>query len=564
MADISSSLRAWSATASSNAPAGTTAIGVNLDDNLREIQAVVRGFLAGARADKASASTVDLSTVTTNYVNITGTTTITSFGTESAGIPVLLRFDGALTLTHNATSLILPGGANITTKAGDIALVVSEGSGNWRVLYSSSSGLSSFLQSGTGASTRDVQAKLRDVVSVKDFGAVGDGATDDATAFANAIATGKTVYVPKGTYAIASSLSITNPVAIVGEGVSATVIERNYSPVNAWDGVFSFTDGGTESALRDMTIRSKTGQTGGCLVSIKPTSSGTLGLYRFDNVDFTTTGTDTHNYTIYTDGTAKTSAPIGIRGLDMVGCSVFGAATRCMLIKGVLKFSFVGGGVYAAGGTAATGVEFTGDATVKTQAFRFEPADCTATLHFDYCQTGVVDLGTSGAITNTSNASYIQGKGYATSVQNNWSTSTFILSGGTLNHSGNIVATNGSVYGTTQSGSSTAIASAGGASSTSCGNGLTFTFTTPSAKPFHIATGGGAAALVFADYKSTTITLLANPSSEFEASSTPTAGKTGIFKSANSHVISVKNGTGSTVVYTTGVLNTVSATTDPA
>jgi hypothetical protein len=46
----------------------------------------------------------------------------------------ILVFAGALTFTHNATSLILPGGANITTAAGDVAWVESLGSGNWKCL----------------------------------------------------------------------------------------------------------------------------------------------------------------------------------------------------------------------------------------------------------------------------------------------------------------------------------------------------------------------------------------------------------------------------------------------
>ena len=51
----------------------------------------------------------------------------------------------------------------------------------------SGSSLVGFLQSGTGAVTRTVQAKERDVVSVKDFGVVGDGTTDDTTALTAAI-----------------------------------------------------------------------------------------------------------------------------------------------------------------------------------------------------------------------------------------------------------------------------------------------------------------------------------------------------------------------------------------
>lgn len=93
-------------------------------------------------SDIASAGTTDLATATGGFAHITGTTTITAFGTLTAGIQRHLTFDGALTLTHNATSLILPGAADIITAAGDIALMVSEGSGNWRCeAYSRASGL---------------------------------------------------------------------------------------------------------------------------------------------------------------------------------------------------------------------------------------------------------------------------------------------------------------------------------------------------------------------------------------------------------------------------------------
>lgn len=81
-------------------------------------------------ADVASASTLTLG-ADGNFFDVTGTTTITAIATAGGGTTVKLQFDGALTLTHHATDLILPGGANITTAAGDIAEFVEYATGDW-------------------------------------------------------------------------------------------------------------------------------------------------------------------------------------------------------------------------------------------------------------------------------------------------------------------------------------------------------------------------------------------------------------------------------------------------
>jgi len=75
-----------------------------------------------------------------------------------------------------------------------------------------------FLAAGSGATQRTALDKLRDVVSVKDFGAVGDGVADDATAIQAAIdfvktQTGGVVFFPAGRYRITTRLKIQNTYA---------------------------------------------------------------------------------------------------------------------------------------------------------------------------------------------------------------------------------------------------------------------------------------------------------------------------------------------------------------
>lgn len=92
-------------------------------------------------SDIASAGTIAIGEG--GYFNVTGTTTITDIdpSTDKAGRTFRLKFADALTLTHNATTLILPSGANITTATGDVATFVSEGSDAVRCVdYTKASG----------------------------------------------------------------------------------------------------------------------------------------------------------------------------------------------------------------------------------------------------------------------------------------------------------------------------------------------------------------------------------------------------------------------------------------
>lgn len=107
-------------------------------------------------ADIASASVLDLGAATGDYIHITGTTGITELGTADAGIERTLVFDGALVLTHHATKLILPGGVNITTAAGDAARFRSEGGNSWKcVAFQRAGGIDGAdIRSGTVPAAR--------------------------------------------------------------------------------------------------------------------------------------------------------------------------------------------------------------------------------------------------------------------------------------------------------------------------------------------------------------------------------------------------------------------------
>jgi hypothetical protein len=91
-----------------------------------------------------------------------------------------------------------------------------------------------FIQAGTGAVTRTAQAKMRDIVSVKDFGAVGDGVTDDATAINNACTAmaelgGGDVMFPAGTFIVGAAIQLPDNVQLVGAGQKATTIKLKAS-----------------------------------------------------------------------------------------------------------------------------------------------------------------------------------------------------------------------------------------------------------------------------------------------------------------------------------------------
>jgi hypothetical protein len=105
-----------------------------------------------------------------------------------------------------------------------------------------------YTQGATGSQQRTVENKLQEFVSVKDFGAVGDGVTDDTAAIQAAIdaceVLKKPIFFPVGTYIITSGLTVQQKeVHVIGEGSESTILDFNVSSGVALD--CGYSGGGT-------------------------------------------------------------------------------------------------------------------------------------------------------------------------------------------------------------------------------------------------------------------------------------------------------------------------------
>lgn len=171
------------------------------------------------------------------YSYAAGTTTPLATYTTSTGIqnntnPIILdsRGEAAVWLGAASYKLKLTDSTdveiwtvdNITTQDAMNALTAFEAS----LASTQGSSLVGYVPA-SGPPGRTVQAKLRDVVSVKDFGAVGDGTTNDTTALQAAIAYcesatqygGRALYIPGGRYLITGALTLGKEfITIFGDG----------------------------------------------------------------------------------------------------------------------------------------------------------------------------------------------------------------------------------------------------------------------------------------------------------------------------------------------------------
>lgn len=241
-----------------------------------------------------------------------------------------------------------------------------------------------------------------------DYGIVADGVTDNTTAFNTFMAACKAGQykgeLPKGNIIF---LSKPNDIDfgwdLGGKGLNSTVLVRKYNEVTSTNGLINLVANSSGARIHNMAIESASGQTGGCMISAISSASFAISGLVFENLWLSTFGSDTQTYTIYLDGSAKTTAPAGLRDASLKNVHVFGSTNYSAFLKSVIGLSWIGGGVYAAGGTnvLSGGVAIGGVASVKSQYVVIDIVVCNG-LNLTNCYNVDITCPAIGSISGVS------------------------------------------------------------------------------------------------------------------------------------------------------------------
>lgn len=287
----------------------------------------------------ASATTTDLGTLTSNVCTITGTTAITSLGnTANANNPLyFVRFQGILTLTNGA-NLIIPGGANVTTAAGDCMIAKFEGTSKWRIIgyfpatgaALAGSGLKNMsVQVITSSGTYTPTAGMKFVIGIGVGGGAGAGGISGGNNFSSSGGSGAFAMILWTAAQIGASKSVT--IGAAGAGSATTGTGGGTTSITS---LCSLTGGSTGSSANSGVTQ---GGAGGSVT----VSSGTL-LWGFSQPGG--------------DGGLQGGNPVGVPGIGPGGSTPLGAG-------GQFKYGGQGGNQdgytatgYGAGGSGAMAV----------------------------------------------------------------------------------------------------------------------------------------------------------------------------------------------------------------
>jgi len=198
------------------------------------------GFAINIRA--ATGASVSIPNGITSIVYCDGTNFNLAITSEVVGVlPVIKGGTGVTTSTGTGSVVLNTSPALVTPQLGTPASGTLSNCTLPQLSASSGSILVSTIQSGVGAVSRTVASKLNDFINVKDFGATGNGSTDDTVAIQNALTAAGingSVYFPVGNYFVSSTITGLGNQTLRGAGANSTIITRtgNYGDTFVFGG----------------------------------------------------------------------------------------------------------------------------------------------------------------------------------------------------------------------------------------------------------------------------------------------------------------------------------------
>lgn len=351
---------------------------------------------------------------------------------------------------------------------------------------------------------------------------------DALTAYLESI-DGGILEVPNGKYYFDSRPQpLQNGTIIKGRGQQNTAFIKRYVEDTPTNGFMTMGAYNSCGGIRDMTILNT--QLGGAAISIISSDIYAAGTTFFESLNITGEGTMLWDYDFYEDGSAWLN--MGVRNTRINKCDCFHARLDSIYVKGFVNATITGTGCYATGGGVST-LHLVG-ATFQSTSLSAYMVSLGSVIIDGWVDNILVSCPTMASVTTTNISQMTNitivgrvntkdykcvGIAYIDPIdfKNTYSTAT--------NKSVNRIGSAPGVY--------------------TLPNGKTMTLTLKSySQLINIFTSGGHGAFVHSDFGAATVTLLSNPSGFFVASSTPSAGKVGIFKSADSKTISIKNNSG--------------------
>jgi len=335
----------------------------------------------------------------------------------------------------STTSITLSAANAIAVKAGDeFEFLVNERNVDSDTVLASNV---TYTPAGSGAATTDVQTKLRESVSVKDFGAVGDGVTDDTAAIQAALTwstsnRNHSIFFPPGEYVTTSVLTVTQGIKLIGDESQGTtqqygttlLVNHNGNGIHYSGTGADFS--GTGGGLKHFKVIKGSAYSGGQAVLIDGLDINKRhGEMQFEDVLITANGSASWQRGFYADGTAYTLAGgKGIRSINMSKIRVTDCSedNEYILLDQVTHYTGTHVQVDAGSGPGAPGMTVQGDSNnvlfanannngemkigsstdpINGFVFMGRAASFNNTNSF---VDGVVCAQIAGAITNSSNA----------------------------------------------------------------------------------------------------------------------------------------------------------------